>query len=234
MGGAGVLPLSPATSAPPRAIPNMPRLRRDAAGLEAQLLVVQIAAVGRLELLHQPCGRRRSSADHRGGIARAPRRWSGAGAPVREILSWAFDDAYNIFARIGALSSDLPRGMGNRMRRGYGTGAGAARRMRGGAGPPMADENRGREKARGSRSLFGRGSAPRDKHELVGGRARLRVDLAVVDGVAAITVGYLTLERLPCRRRIVPVFPFLARDLDGLLVLRDLEDDELGRGGAQR
>ena len=234
MGGAGVLPLSPATSAPPRAIPSMPRLRRDAAGLEAQLLVVQIAAVGRLELLHQPCGRRRSSAGHRGGIERAPRRWSGAGAPVREILSWAFDDAYNIFARIGALSSDLPRGMGNRMRWGYGTGAGAARRMRGGAGPPMADENRGREKARGSRSLFGRGSAPRDKHELVGGRARLRVDLAVVDGVAAITVGYLTLERLPCRRRIVPRFPFLARDLDGLLVLRDLEDDELGRGGAQR
>ena len=38
------------------------------------------------------------------------------------------------------------------MKRGYGTGAGAgggaARCMRGGAGPPMADESRGREGAR--------------------------------------------------------------------------------------
>ena len=63
---------------------------------------------------------------------------------------------------------------------------------------------------------------PRDEDELVGGRARLGVDLDVEDRVAALTVGQGLGEILKRGALLA-----LRIDRDELLVIGDLENDEL-------
>ena len=65
-------------------------------------------------------------------------------------------------------------------------------------------------------------SAPGHEDELVGGGARLGVDLDVEDGVPAVAVGQLRAERLEVLSLLA-----LGLDLDELIVVGDPEDQVL-------